>query len=597
MSSIPSFAAGTYLATRSTRNLVDLKGSLEGLTTQLSTGRTADTYGGLGAGRTTSLSARATISALDGYTAAITGAETRVKLATASLTQIATVASTTNTTLNAYLTATTTDGTSLGAALARSSLDAVADALNQTVGDQFIFGGRATDTAPVISTATMLNGDPAKGLVGLKALVAEQTAADLGSLGNGRLTQTQAGGAIRLSEDASAQARANFGFSLLGATSTNGTAITATRTGGQDATVDLALATQPSPGDRVRVALVQADGSQSIVDLTAATSADSTGSFAIGATAAETAANLKAALGTDARIASVQSANPPGLSATFAGGSAATVDLSVQGNPAVGDSVTVTVGLKDGTTQEITLTAAANVTPGSTGSFAIGATPEATTANLSDALSNALKRTAGTALTASSTTRAAQNFFDGSASAGLAPRRVSGDGYAETADPKTVIWYTGDDAASDPRATSTARISAARTVAIGARANEAPIRQVLAGLASLAVSDVIGASGSADTAASQALGTRAQGLLSQSRSAGPSVTEMAGEFAIASSTMGNAKEQAASTKQTLQTAIDGVESVSTEEVTVKLLALQTQLQASYKVTSMLSQLTLVNYMG
>ena len=60
--------------------------------------------------------------------------------------------------------------------------------------------------------------------------------------------------------------------------------------------------------------------------------------------------------------------------------------------------------------------------------------------------------------------------------------------------------------------------------------------------------------------------------------------------------MNNAKSVANATKATLESSLDGVDTVSTEEVAAKLLSLQTQLQASYKVTSILSEMSLVNYL-
>ena len=54
MSTIPPFAAGTYRFDRQSASLVGMKSALDGLSRQLSTGRTAETYGGLGTGRTTS---------------------------------------------------------------------------------------------------------------------------------------------------------------------------------------------------------------------------------------------------------------------------------------------------------------------------------------------------------------------------------------------------------------------------------------------------------------------------------------------------------------------------------------------------------------
>ena len=78
---------------------------------------------------------------------------------------------------------------------------------------------------------------------------------------------------------------------------------------------------------------------------------------------------------------------------------------------------------------------------------------------------------------------------------------------------------------------------------------------------------------------------------------GSSIAGIAGEFGVASSSMDDAKTQAKASKAALQDSLDGIEGVSTEEVASKLLSLQTQLQASYQVTSMLSKLTLVNYLG
>ncbi|GEP11053.1 hypothetical protein [Methylobacterium gnaphalii] len=598
MTTINSFAAGSYAADRNTASLLTLKSRLDGLTSQLSTGRTADTYGGLGSARTTALSAHATISSLDGYVAAITGATTRVSLAATSLTQIKKLADTLGTSLSANLQSSTSTGITTSVALAKSGLDGAIDALNQSAAGKYIFGGRTTDTAPVVSSDLMLNGDPIAGLAGLKDLIAEQRKADLGPGNNGRLTHAQSGTTVSLTEDPNAEARANFGFSLLSATSSNTSGIAANLTAGTAATVDLSFASQPSDGDRVRVAVLQPDGSQKILDLTARTNvaSGSTDSFAIGATPADTAANLKTLLGS-ASIASVQSASQPGVSATFTGGTPASMQLSV-GTPAAGDTITLTVGMRDGTTQSITLTAAATADPASTSSFAIGATPAQTAANVSAALSNALQQTGKTALSASSAVRAADNFFDGSSSAGLAPRRVSadGNGYADTASKSTVIWYTGDDAATDPRATASVQIGADRSVAIGARANEQPLRDTLAAFAVLAADSFTDATGTQDAARYQATASRVQGLV-QPADNQTSVADMVGEFGIASSTMADAKTQAQSTKNTLLDSVQGVEQISTEEVAAKLMTLQTQLQASYQVTSMLSKLTLVNYIS
>ncbi|CAO4138963.1 Flagellin [Methylorubrum thiocyanatum] len=594
---ITSFAAGTYRFDRQSASLVSMKSQLDGLARQLSTGRTAETYGGLGVGRTTSLSAHAAISAQDGYLAAITSAETRVKLTSASLTQLKSLSDSTRSNLTGIVASRNEALPATTVRLAANNLSAAVDALNQQAGGVYVFSGRATDTEPVVSQDAILNGVPAEGLDGLRTLIAEQKAADLGPLGNGRLTQGIGTRSVGLWEDSSAEARANFGFSLMAASSSGSGALGASVAAGAKPDVSLSFAEQPAEGSQVRVVVQLADGSQKTLDLTARAgeAGNAAGAFSIGATREETAANLKRALG-GADIASVQSANPPGIAAAFTGGQPASASFTVGNNPAAGDTITLKLGLHDGTTKTITLTAAATADPTSATTFAIGATPEETTANLSRTLQSALTSAANTELSASSTARASLNFFEGSPAAGLSPRRVAadGNGYAEAARAKTVIWYKGDTA-SDPRASATVQAGASRTVAIGAQANEEAIRRTLAGLAAVAAESFTTATGTVDTARFEAVSGRAASLLTASEGQ-QSLEQLGTDFGLAASSMANAKSVANTTKATLQDSLDGVDTVSTEEVAAKLLSLQTQLQASYKVTSILSEMSLVNYL-
>lgn len=594
---ITSFAAGTYRFDRQSASLVSMKSQLDGLARQLSTGRTAETYGGLGVGRTTSLSAHAAISAQDGYLAAITSAETRVKLTSASLTQVKSLSDSTRSNLTGIVASRNEALPATTVQLAANNLSAAVDALNQQAGGVYVFSGRATDTEPVVSQDAILNGVPAEGLDGLRTLIAEQKAADLGPLGNGRLTQGIGTRSVGLWEDSSAEARANFGFTLMAASSSGSGALGASVAAGAKPDVSLSFAEQPAEGSQVRVVVQLADGSQKTLDLTARAgeAGNAAGAFSIGATREETATNLKRALG-GADIASVQSANPPGIAAAFTGGQPASASFTVGNNPAAGDTITLKLGLHDGTTKTITLTAAATADPASATTFAIGATPEETTANLSRTLQSALTSAANTELSASSTARASLNFFEGSPAAGLSPRRVAadGNGYAEAASAKTVIWYKGDTA-SDPRASATVQAGASRTVAIGAQANEEAIRRTLAGLAAVAAESFTTATGTVDTARFEAVSGRAASLLTASEGQ-QSLEQLGTDFGLAASSMANAKSVANTTKATLQDSLDGVDTVSTEEVAAKLLSLQTQLQASYKVTSILSEMSLVNYL-
>lgn len=597
--SIAPFNASTYLSDRNTANLVGLKGRLDTLTNQLASGRSANTYGGIGTGRTTSLSAHAALSALDGYDAAIAGATTRVALANASVTQINELGSG----LQRSLTASNTSTAANTAKIARDSLDAAIDALNVDVAGQYIFGGRATDSPPVASPDTILNGDAAAGLDGLKVLIAEQKAADLGPNGNGRITASSSGTTVTLSEDgtgaAGTEARANFGFRLISATSSNSGGITAsTTTGATTPPVTVTMAKAPAEGDRIRIAINGADGSQSFVDLTAraATPAGSADTMPVFATAADAQTYLTDRF-KDAGVASIQGASDLGIQVDFGAGTPASLTLGVRGNPVPGDVVTVNIGLRDGTTQSLTLTAKAGATTNSASEFSLTGD---IAANLSTAIGLALKGAAGTSLSASSAARASQDFFAGSASAGLAPRRVSanGNGYAEQASTKTVIWYTGDDTASDPRATATAQVSANRVLNIGVQANEAPVRAVLSGLAMMAADGgtTAAAAGTTEATRFRALSDRARTLLVSDTVQG-GVPGIASDLGLAASTLSNTKSDNRASRAALETSLDGIDTVSAETVTAQLLQLQTQLQASYQVTSMLSKLNLVNYLS
>jgi flagellar hook-associated protein 3 FlgL len=86
------------------------------------------------------------------------------------------------------------------------------------------------------------------------------------------------------------------------------------------------------------------------------------------------------------------------------------VDLTA-GNPNPGDQISLSFHLPDGTTESIQLTAS-SATPPPAGSFAIGTTSTATTANLNAALTSALSTLANTKLVAASAVEAGNDFFN-----------------------------------------------------------------------------------------------------------------------------------------------------------------------------------------
>ena len=597
MSTISPFAAGTYTAMANASRAADMRSQFDRLALQLTTGKVSDSYAGLGIERRTSLDARAKIASLAGYDQAIDRSGTRVKVASASLTQIATNVTATKTQLTTGINGV---GRDTLVASVRERLASVVDALNQTVDGRALFAGRATDVTPVETVDHILDGDPTKGLAGVSTLVAERKAADLGAgtPKTGRLALSATGTTIGLAESATASVRANFGFTIKAATSSNATAITAGATAGTASTAALTLAAQPAEGDVVRVAVNNADGSQSLVDLVAMANPPpgSTTAFAIGANATATGANLTALVSGKA-VASAQSATPPGVSLALSGGTAGSASLAVNAQPSAGDTVTVTLGLRDGTTTTLTLTAAATGT--TAGTFAIGANAAATAANLQAALGTALDSAATGPLAASSSVLAAQDFFAGSGAAGLAPRRIGGSspftgatGFSSASSTTTVTWYKGETS-SDPRGTALVPLSAGQAARVGATADEPALRGVLASLSAMA-GESFGTS-AADDARFAALSERVQASLTPPDGA-QTVADISNDFSRASASMSTAKTDHKAATAMLEDAIDGVEGVDTATVAQSLVDLQTRLQASYQTTAMLSKLSLVNFL-
>jgi flagellin-like hook-associated protein FlgL len=80
-----------------------------------------------------------------------------------------------------------------------------------------------------------------------------------------------------------------------------------------------------------------------------------------------------------------------------------------------------------------------------------------------------------------------------------------------------------------------------------------------------------------------------------SQSGQQSIENIQAELSGAQNAIKAAQERQTQTKSMVETMLDQIEGVTNEEVATKILALQTNLQASYQTTAMLYQLSLVNY--
>ncbi|MCC6946264.1 MAG: flagellar biosynthesis protein FlgL [Bradyrhizobiaceae bacterium] len=287
-----------------------------------------------------------------------------------------------------------------------------------------------------------------------------------------------------------------------------------------------------------------------------------------------------------------------GATVTPTAGPPASFDLDFGGNnPPDGGRVQVRLTLPDGSTSDLALTATTE-NPPPAGTFLIGADSDATAANLAAAIDAGILSLGTTELVAASAVRAGEDFF--AIDANNPPQRVDGPPFdtatamRDGTPADTVFWYTGEAATDSARGTAIARVDETITVSYGARANEDGIRQVVqsvAVFASMTFSESDPDGRDRYFALLQRLGSALDGgdAMKQIQAI---QTDLAG-----ASLAGNAtKERLADKKPVLQGILDEIENISPEEVGVKLLAMNTRMQATMQTTALLSQFTLLSYL-
>ena len=295
------------------------------------------------------------------------------------------------------------------------------------------------------------------------------------------------------------------------------------------------------------------------------------------------------------KIAAVQS-TLSNASVTGPAGSPLGVDVDFTGLPAAGETISFELDLPDGTTTTVTLTATAN-NPAEAGEFTIGADAATTSANFQAALDTSIQREANVTLRAASAVEAADNFFD--YAAGGVPQRVDGPpfdtatGLRDATADDTVIWYSGDLGPSAGK-DFVAQIDESRQITYGARADQASIRDTLKMSALLAAAEYSDANDLEQRDSYRALTSRAGQVLNFTGT--QSVESIVTNLGLAASTLSHTQDRHDATMATANEILGDIQNADAYEVGVKLTTLQTQLQASYQVTAMLSELSLVNYM-
>jgi flagellar hook-associated protein 3 FlgL len=157
----------------------------------------------------------------------------------------------------------------------------------------------------------------------------------------------------------------------------------------------------------------------------------------------------------------------------------------------------------------------------------------------------------------------------------------------------TVAWYTGHNSPS-PRASANALIDSGISVQYGIQANEQALRQQVEGVAVFAALTEP-ATLPNSTAQASALSQRiATNLTSQPGQ--QTISDIQTDLANAQVQIQAATSRQTQTQNVLQNLIGDTETASTQEVASEILAIQTALSASFQTTSILSKLTLTNFL-
>lgn len=491
----------SYAQSLTMRNSISqIQTQLSDLQRQLTSGLKTDSYAGLGDARSLVLALTGQVQKSNSYLDTIQLTQLRIESSMNALDSMNNIGSELKTGSLSSTFKLTAGGQTDLQITSGMRLSEIVDLLNLNVGGRQLFGGKDTQTTPVVTSTLMLNGDTTH--AGLKTVIAERNAADLGD-GLGRLALTSAvPGTVNLAEDASPSV---FGFKL------------------------------------------------------------STFSSSLGGTTVSDPATTPASLDV-------------AFSATL---------------PTEGQSVSFDLTLPDGTSTTVKLTATLT-SPAGAGQFTIGADATTTAANFQAALSTSLQSEAKQSLVSASTVQAGNNFFTNP------PMRVDGPPYdtataliAGTPD-NTVIWYRGDSTGT-PGNNFIATIGDGSQISYGARADQSALATVVKNAALLAAVSYTGTDTTNESAAYAELTKRTASALNHNDGS-QTLESVMTDLGLKSATLDSAQDKLNTMISTSKSVLADTTNADPYDVATKLSSLMTQLQASYQVTSSLSQLSLVKFL-
>ena len=609
------------------QQVATIKSEMANLQSQLATGEKSTTYSGMGTNEGLAIAARAQISNISAFTNTITNVTTTINAANTALQSISSLASEVQDQIANGSQVLNNNGQTTAQSTATSQLASLVDMLNTQSGNNYLFSGSATNTPSTASATAILNGTGSQ--AGLTQVISERNTADgVGAMGNLMVSQPTTT-SVSVSADSTSSV---FGLQLASVSSTL-TGATVTGPTGSPASISVALgASNPKAGDQLSITFNLPDGTTDSVQLTAtSTSPAPTGSFTIGSTPAATAANLNTALtsaigtvadtslsaASDVAAANdffenppMRVSNTPYTDATFTGSTQtddSTPAVAISGTTALsGTPGGLSSSFSAGDTISVDGQTLTFVSSGATGANQINVGANVSTLlSKIDALSGATTASSvsGGAITLHTGTTSDLTISSSDTAALAALGLGSGVAVARGGGPtslvagtsaNTVMWYTGATATGSARASLTARVDQSQTVQYGIQADEPAITNIVKNVALLAAVKTSLTNTNGSTQVSD-LSQRVTENLSTS-SGTQTISDIESDLSNAQTTMKDVTAQQTQQQASLQDLISSTETVSQDQVASQILALQTNLQASYQTTSMLSQLTLVKYL-
>lgn len=273
--SISSINYGSSVLGAQVRNINQ---QLTDLSTQLSTGKLSQNYSGMGSNEGFAIASRAQLSNIAAYTDTITNVNVNINLANTALQSLTTIRNTVQTGSATSSQDLNVNGQTVAQNTAAAQFGSMIGVLNTQSGNRYLFSGTAYNTQSVANAADIINGTTTQ--AGLKTVMAERQAADLGANGTGRLVQSQpTASSVQVSEDV---AGSPFGLKIAAVSSTL-TGATVTGPSGSPVSFSVDLnGVNPKNGDKLSVQFTLPDGSTEQIDLTASSATPTpVGSFAI----------------------------------------------------------------------------------------------------------------------------------------------------------------------------------------------------------------------------------------------------------------------------------------------------------------------------